>query len=75
MLTEPQQVLVVQLDMTVSPRFLEPLGTLLATPEALREQGRDMDTIICPSVPSLSLSGLDWDLHCLSRSTANTFSN
>lgn len=63
------------MDVTVSPRFLEPLGTLLATPEALRERGRDTVTIVRPSVPSLPLPGSDWGLHCLSRSAARAFSN
>jgi hypothetical protein len=68
---ESRRVIAVLLDVTVSPRFLEPLGTLLATPEALRERGRDII-----AVPSLSLSGLlDWAFHCLSRSAASAFSN
>lgn len=71
---ESRRVAAVRMDVTVSPRFLEPLGTL-PTPEALRERGRDTDTIVRPSVPSLSLSGLDWAFHCLSRSAASAFSN
>ena len=71
---ESRRVVAVRMDVTVSPRFLEPLGTL-PTPEALRERGRDTDTIVRPSVPSLSLSGLDWAFHCLSRSAASAFSN
>src|SRR6267142_321595 len=68
---ESRRVLAVLLDVTVSPRFLEPLGILLATPEALRERGRDII-----AVPSLSLSGLlDRAFHCLSRSAASAFSN
>jgi hypothetical protein len=68
---ESRRVLAVLLDVTVSPRFLEPLGILLATPEALRERGWDMR-----AVPSLSLSGLlDRAFHGLSRSAASAFSN
>jgi hypothetical protein len=67
---ESRRVTAVLLDVTVSPRFLGPL-TLLATPEALRERGRDII-----AVPSLSLSGLlDRAFHCLSRSAASAFSN
>lgn len=52
---ESRRVTAVLLDVTVSPRFLGPLGSLLTTPEAFRERGRVM--IVRPSVPSLSLSG------------------
>ena len=68
---ESRRVLGVLLDVTVSPRFLEPLGILPTTPDALRERGRDIIV-----VPSLSLSGLlDRGFHCLSRSAASAFSN
>jgi hypothetical protein len=49
------------------------LVALPCTPEDLRERGRDMAGR--PSVPSLSLSWLEWAFHCLSRSAASAFSN
>ena len=52
---ESRRVTAVLLDVTVSPRFLGPLGSLPTTPEAFRERGRA--TTVRPSVPSLSLSG------------------
>jgi hypothetical protein len=56
---ESRRVVEVLVDVTVSPRFLGPLGTLVLviTPETLRERGRE--TTVRPSVSSLSLSGLD----------------